>query len=711
MRYQAVSEFLTLTNKWILGSVISLLAAFLAYVLSFTNTFENLELKSYDLRFVLRGVQPVDETGIAIVAIDELSFLDLPDAWPFPRSYYAKLIDNLTRAGAKLIVFDVTFTEPSIDNPEYDFALARAAARAQRVLFAGKLGLERTNNGSLISYPIKPIPPLLEAGVDWALVNIDEDADGFVRRYLLYEAIDERKYLPLALRAYLYLSDDDIELDHAMTNGGLFLNGKEPPKFDANSFLINFRGPARTFPTYSLSSVLDDSNFDLADEALDTDSFETQLLPAGIFKNKVVLVGASAEELQDNKFTPFFSHDGEKRKLPGVEIHANALSTLLRRDFIRLTPFELDFVLIILVAFGTMALVLLTNAYASITGTILEIVVLFIVAVVLFSSGLMWLPVMAPAIAILLSYAGNSAQVIVLETRERRRTKRVFEQYVSESVVNSILASGSMPKFGGEKLTLTVLFSDIRSFTTYCEKHAPETVVHRLNEYLTRMVETIFRNQGTLDKFVGDEIMALLHAPYYFANHWEKACRTACEMISSLRELQKQWSANAEDYFQIGIGINTGTMIVGNLGAQQRFDYTVIGDEVNLGARLEGANKQYWTSIIISESTYRHVKRIARARELDLVRVKGKSKPVKIYELRSMEPLPDIEEDLIISVYHQGLRFYKQRQWYRALREFKRTLRYFPSDGPSRVYVARCLNFIEEPPPPNWDGVYEFKTK
>jgi adenylate cyclase len=255
------------------------------------------------------------------------------------------------------------------------------------------------------------------------------------------------------------------------------------------------------------------------------------------------------------------------------------------------------------------------------------------------------------------------------------------------------------------------LFSDVRGFTTYCEKHPEEVVVQRLNEYLTEMVEIVFRNQGTLDKFIGDAVMALFGAPYQYIEHAEKACVTACEMIASLRSIQKRWSAKAEDYFQIGIGINTGTVIVGNMGSQQKFEYTVIGDEVNLASRLEGANKQYWTSIIISESTYMQVKRQARVRELDLVKVKGKKKPARIFELCSMEKLPAIEEDLLIGVYHQGLACYKKREWYNALKEFKRVLRYFPSDGPSRVYINRCLDFIVNPPPVNWDGVYEFKTK
>lgn len=698
-----------LINKWILGGGISFLAGVTALFLGATTTFQNLERKAYDMRFVLRGPEDAANSPITVVAIDEKALASLPQKLPYPRTYYAKLVDNLTAAGARLIIFDIAFTEPSVTDPNEDRVFARAAQRSGRVIFAGKVVNEVAKNDILNVYLSKPLAPLVE-NADWGLVNVPEDDDGFIRSYLLYQEVNQQKYLPLALRAYIRLTTGKAVLDHVARNGAaLRLNNIEIPYYGPNTFLINFRGPAGTFPTFSLADVLDDNTFDLG-PIEDTDIFEEHL-HSQTFKNKIVFIGASVEELQDNKFTPFFSYAGQKRKIPGVEVHANALSTLLRRDFIKVSPFWVNLLLIGAASFLTMVIVLPTRASIGMLFGVLEVLTLFVAAIALFSIKQLWIPVAGPVIAIVLSYIGNTAELVFFERRERRFVRKVFSQFVAKSVVDKMLASGENPKLGGEKRELSILFSDVRGFTTYCEKHPEEVVVQRLNEYLTEMVEIVFRNQGTLDKFIGDAVMALFGAPMYYAEHAEKACVTACEMIASLRGIQKRWSAKAEDYFQIGIGINTGTVIVGNMGSQQKFEYTVIGDEVNLASRLEGANKQYWTSIIISESTYVQVRKKARVRELDLVKVKGKKKPARIFELCSMEKLPAIEEDLLIGVYQQGLACYKKQDWYSALKEFKRVLRYFPSDGPSRVYVSRCLDFITTPPPADWDGVYEFKTK
>ncbi|MDZ7260707.1 MAG: adenylate/guanylate cyclase domain-containing protein [candidate division KSB1 bacterium] len=696
-------------NNWVIGGLLCFISILGAELLSSLVLFENLELKSLDARFRIRGATASKDTSIVIVAIDDQAFASLKTPWPFPRTYHARVIENLASAGARLIIFDIEFTESSTTDTLGDRLLTQAIRKAGNVILAGKIVTEFGANEILNSYVLKPIKPLEEAAYAWGLVNAIEDPDGFIRKYLLFQKHDQL-YFSLSIQALIALmgGSDDVILE----NGGeLTVGNVSIPKYDYNSMLINYRGPAQSFNTYSFADVLDDAQVNLPDDE-DTDIFELHK-EWGTFKNKIVFIGASAEELQDTKFTPFFEYEGKKLKTPGVETHANALSTILNRDFI--LPLKPGWTLLIMVAFSGLATVITKSLkpFKGLLLIILELLALTVFLLYLFIEFRLWAHLVTPILAVALTYGGNVVHQVVTEQREKNRFRETFQHYVAPSVVDTMLNTGELPKFGGERRRLTVLFSDIRSFTTYTEKfkHTPEVVVQRLSEYLTAMVDIIFKHNGTLDKFVGDEIMAVYGAPLYFKNHAEKACLTALDMVTELRNIQKQWSEKGWDYFQIGIGINTGEVIVGNLGSVQLFDYTVIGDEVNLAARLEGANKQYWTTIIISEATYNEVKDKALVRELDYVRVKGKATPVKIYELRSMNSLPAIEQDLLIDVYTKALQLYKNRHWYEALKEFRRVLRYFPSDGPSRVYTERCLTFIEHPPAEDWDGVYEFKTK
>lgn len=695
------------SRKWIFGAFIAFMSAILALFLAKLSQFENFELKTYDARFNLRGAVETEQDSIVIVAIDDQSFISLRKKWPFPRWLYAKAILNLSEAGARLIVVDIEFTEPS-DNNTDDLALARAIQRAGNVILAGKLTQEYASNGTYNSYFLPPVDYFAQAADGWGLINVVEDPDGFIRRYLLFEQKNNHTVLPLALLTFLK-SQPGPQTVHIAQDGHFILGDRRIPKEDFNTMLINYRGPAKTFPTYSFSTVLDDATFDLPEDE-DTDIFEIHKLE-GTFKDKIVFIGASAEELQDNKLTPFFSYKGKKQKMPGVEMHANALSTVKRGDFIVSQSGFITFLLVLIAAFLTMALTKWLKPFKAMFAVVGVVVAYLIWCFYAFIHQLVWVQFTAPALAIALSYVGNVVHQTLTEQRERVRIKKTWQHFMARNVIDKMLESGEMPSFGGERRELTVLFSDIRGFTTFTEKHNSQAVVNKLHEYLSAMVDVIFANEGTLDKFVGDEIMAIFGAPHPYENHPEKACVTALEMVDRLRFLQRKWSSNKQDYFQIGIGINSGKMIVGNLGSEQLFDYTVIGDDVNLGARLEGANKQYGTTIIISESTYRHVRQKAVVRELDLVRVKGKKRPVRIFELRGMAPLPSIEMDLIIDVYRQGLRNYKEGKWYQAITEFKRILQYFPTDGPSRVYIRRCLDFIESPPSENWDGVYEFTTK
>ncbi len=289
--------------------------------------------------------------------------------------------------------------------------------------------------------------------------------------------------------------------------------------------------------------------------------------------------------------------------------------------------------------------------------------------------------------------------------------RSVFKHYLAENVVETVLQEADALTFGGQKKHLTVLFSDIRSFTTYSEKYSPEEVVSILGEYLTEMVDVILKYGGMLDKFVGDEIMAVFGAPHYFDDHAERACLTALEMIRTLDKLKEKWEAEGRDSFDIGIGINTGDMIVGNLGSKQIFDYTVIGDAVNLGARLEGINKVYPTvnHIIISEYTKNEISDNLVTRELDSVRVKGKKKPVAIFELVGEREVMVYPEEFLMH-YHRGLELYKRREWERAIDEFKQALQH-RDDEISKMYIKRCKHFIKYPPAEDWDGVFTLKTK
>ncbi len=685
----------------LLGSLITLL-------LGFFGVFENLKLRSVNALFSLRGVGVHADTSIVVVAVDDESMKSLPTKWPYPRSYFASMIANLHKAGARLIVFDVEFTEPSAGNPAEDDSLAVAVARAGNVILASKVVFDPGQRSINNNYIMKPIEPLENTGAPFALVNIIEDADGFIRRYLLSLEVGNSVYYPLAVSAFQFLAGPNQPAP-TLDKTGFYCAGRHIPTTAGNTMYINYVGPAATFRTYSLATVLDDAGFDLLGDE-DTDIFAQHLLWQ-TFKDKIVFVGASAEELQDNKYTPFFQYQNKIQKMPGVEMHANALHTLMSGQFLRDIPWSILLLLLITISFGACLITLSFRPFTAAALVVTMLAAIVSAGYALFAFGHYLLDIISPVTATGLAYITGLVYQTVIEQKEKHRIRKTFQQYVAPSVVEKMLSSNEMPSYGGERKELTILFSDIRRFTKFSESHEPEVVVARLQEYLTEMVDIVFKYDGTLDKFVGDELMALFGAPFYYADHAERACRTALEMVEGLRKIQKRWSADYKEYFNIGVGINTGKVIVGNLGSKQLFDYTVIGDEVNVGARVEGVNKLFETTVLITENTYQQVQHTARVRELDLIRLVGRLQPIRIYELRGMEPLPQIEQDYIIDVFSQGVAAYRRKRWADALYAFRRVLRYFPTDGPSRLYTRRCLDNLENPVAADWSGVHEMEYK
>ncbi|MCK9308973.1 MAG: adenylate/guanylate cyclase domain-containing protein [Candidatus Cloacimonetes bacterium] len=593
--------------------------------------FNSLEYKAQDSLFQFRGLQPVSDQ-IAIIAIDDASFSALNESWPFPRDYHAKLIENLNKAGVRQIIFDVEFTENS--TPESDNALADAALTYNNVIFSGKI-LQAKQAGEP-SQKLTPISAITDQGLSWGIVNMNADADGFIRKYTCYEPFDQAPVysIGVASLANLRVYQPDWEKGINLSSTSLKVADKSIPLISHNKSLINYHGPAGTFKQYSYSSILDDSTVAMPGyQGMELDEFY-DILASGELKDKIVLVGATIDELHDKFPTPF---GGDWT--PGVEIHANFIEMVLTGKYLGMVNpilylvIELLLMMLLWLAFKKL------KPQLSAIAVILLIVAQYALAYFIFTQRGLILPIVQAAVVLLIIYVASILSHYLETMKEKRFIRSAFQQYMAPELVNQLLKNPKNLQYGGSLQELTVLFSDIRSFTTYSESHTPEETVNILHEYLTEMVNIIILNQGILDKFVGDEVMALFGTPIPLPNHALNACKVALQMRVRLTELQEQWKLEGRQPFDIGIGINTGTAVVGNLGSQQIFDYTAIGDTINLGARLEGINKEYNTEkkIIISEFTLEKVQDLVDVNYLDSVTVKGKTKPVKIYELKGMK--------------------------------------------------------------------------
>jgi adenylate cyclase len=618
------------------GITIALIVAFVLSIMHLANFrfFEILEQKTLDMRFLMRGpIAPGPETVIA--AIDEKSINKL-GRFPWPRSVWGRVVDRLMEEGAKVIVFDVFFTET--ENVESDDLFQRAIMRSGRVILPVVFDFSETGfkesgftdkkldsmtpsaysvikNSGEPFYPFQAkmaLPTLLRfssVANSLAHINMIPDVDGTLRWEALAISYQGDFYAPIGLKAaWLYrgLKKEDLVLD---CGGEVRLGTTSIPTDDHGSLLINYRGPNGTFPMYPISDILD------------------RLTPPGTFKDKIVLIGATAIGIYDLRVTPFSPN------MAGIEKHASVVDNILRGDFIHRT--EATVTLLIFVF--AIALGVTLPRLGAKAGAVLFLALFFgyLGAVYyLFVAKGIWFNLVYPASALFFGYTSQTAYRFFTEERRARDIRKMFSSYVSKRIVDELIKDPSKAKLGGDRKEITVLFSDIRGFTSFSEKHQPEEVVSLLNEYLGAMTEIVFEHEGTLDKFVGDAIMALWGAPVGQPDHAERAVRCALAMISRLKELQSKWAAEGKYVIDIGIGINTGDMVVGNMGAEgKKMDYTVIGDNVNLGARLEGLTRQYNNHIIISEYTYEKVEHIVEAKELGTVTVKGKQLPVLVYDL------------------------------------------------------------------------------
>ncbi len=708
--------------------VLLLLASFLgAYLLGITSLFQSLELKLLDLRFQMRDALSLADSPIVILAIDNQSDLSTPARWPWPRSYFAHVVENLERANVAVIGIDVIFDQPDHYDPQNDDSLAHTLGRYDNIVLAGKI--RQTHGRYSATEILPPYEKFLQSDTRWGLVTLEADIDGFYRRYPFLEQLEDTLLRSFAAQIL------DVYQSQAKHQAGLIFQDKasafragdiQIPKYDSHSMLINFYGPPFSFLYYSFDNVLDDQDVDLADE-YDIDAFDDPgdstlgippgLLYSGKLKDKIVLIGSTMSELHDNFPTPFLvqkadSGKGVRIEMPGVEIHANALQTVLDRNFIRTVSQWLILLLNILLALFLLFIIKRLNTLFSLILTVLLIGGYVLLTFIVFTHGNWLLPIVVPTMVVVFTFVSQTSYDYLLTQREKKMLRGVFAHYVPEKVIQEIIDHPEKLALGGEERVVTVLFSDVAGFTTLSESMTPRELVALLNEYLTAMTDIILKHNGIIDKFEGDAIMAEFGVPVTFENHQKEACLAALEMQTKLRELRYKWKKEGKPELHARIGINTGEMIVGNMGSNTVFDYTVIGDHVNLGSRLEGANKAYQTNIMVSSFTHEAVKDDFLFRALDLIRVKGKAKPVQVFELIGTPDTKFTDQFLeMLDLFNQGLIAYRLREWDNALETFKRCLYLVPNDRPAQIYIERCHYFKGNPPADNWDGVWELKEK
>ncbi len=701
--------------SWV-GWMLPLLLALVASLLAHLDVAQDIERRLLDARFKIRGPRSVEHTPFQIVAVDDQSFSDLDTKWPFRGSLYARLIENLNRAGARLIVFDIEFCETNTFRPEEDSLLAAAIIQAGNVVLAGKIAyIFDPSFSQPYASIVTPLQPLVATKAPWGIINELTDSDDFTRRYLLYLAAGDQKLNSLGieiLRAMHHLPDSaQIHLTKDICQFAEI----NIPLYDRQSFIINYYGPAGIFPAISFSSVLDDSSFAIPN-GFDSNYMQKYYPPTGSANNpsvvnpflgKVILIGASAEELHDTKNTPFYDYFPTPRKMAGVEVHAHALQTILDGAFIYRSSPVLIFILNLLTAVLIFRLVAALKPLRGLIMSLLLVVGTVAASFIIFAWWDYWLDITPLLATSILAYPGTTLYQYFRIRRERASIQDMFAHYVPDKVVQELINNPQMLKLGGERRHLTVLFADLDGFTSITEKMEPEQLVLHLNEYMTAMTEIILQNGGIIDKYEGDLIMAEFGAPVSYNDHGVRACRAALQMQAQLAILRAQWESAGKPALTARIGINTGEMIIGNMGSREVFDYTVLGDAVNLCARLQDANKIYGTAILISQFTLTELPGAFVTRPLDDLRVRGRREAVRVYELLAEESAA-LSETLrkVLAAYHQGWAFYQEQKWHLAGSAFEVALSWDQHDHPSHLLLDRCRQFAEKPPQKDWDGVF-----
>ncbi|MFZ9001652.1 MAG: CHASE2 domain-containing protein [Bacteriovoracaceae bacterium] len=712
---------------------------------SYPSLFED---QIYDLRenFV-RDKKYMDPTQV-LAAIDDASLKKI-GRFPWPRKVWHDLLYKLKDYGAKIVVFDVIFSEEErylkkengfspdelfaksikdfqsgpghyvilpysiVDNNDHpDLKFKEVPDSLFDFMInsteAGELGLLK----KAVNKMTYPISTLLDAKPSLGYIAAQEDPDGKFRHYSLLAGVDGIYFPSLSLQAYVLSTGDSPNLE-------IGLSGDAKLKLKTGTLNLNYEGESKVrwlggmdnYPIVGISKILYPENEQIENKVKE------------MLKNKTVFIGSTAFGAHDFRHTPL------DPKLPGVFLHMNKLSMLEKGHFHqkRDTSLLISWGLLIIGSFIMILLSFFHNAILDISWVIFFVIATLVVDYFYFMPKGYEILIFFPIVTVAGTYSWDTLINFYVANKDKQFLKDVFGNYISPELIDIMYESGQKPSLGGEEKVLTAYFTDIQSFSTFSEKLTPSELVELLNEYLTVMTDILLEEGGTLDKYEGDAIIAFFGAPMSFEDHSDRASRVAVKMQKGLLELRKKWTAEGDKWpdvvkdMRMRIGINSGAMVTGNMGSSARMNYTMMGDAVNLAARLEEAAKQYGVFTQVSQFTKEMILGDEFLwRELDTVKVVGKSEPVTTYELMGF--LNEAESNLkdLKDHFEKGLELYKNEKWDEAISEFKKSLecewKRFPElkgvkTNPSEVYIKRCEIYKETPPPSDWGGVFTLTSK
>lgn len=690
--------------------IIGLVVAGVFAALDCAGVIAPLENKTYDLRMMATRHTPKGSgANVALLYVDEPSLATMKEmgiSWPWPRELYAGALEFAKRGGAKAVLFDLFFSEPSSYGVADDEAFGKGIAQGPPsyfVFFASKNEGETSASAKKIlersdlpfgakppqfmpevySLESIPIPAIAEHAAGFGNAQTIPDSDGIFRR------------LPLALRLdNNILPQISVEVAGSVANFGsvewqsrtkMTIDGKQIPLDDDGNLLINYIGGVDSYPAYPLAQVL------ISNQQI-TEGKKPDLDPS-VLKDRIIIIGVAASGLYDLKPTPL------SRVYPGPEVHATIIDSLLRQNFITPLHRAARVIIILIIVLITAASLSQISKLFHIITLIASIAIAYIaIAFLLFLKGI-FIPIVAPLSAIAITSFAIILRSFLTEGRQRRAIKRAFGQYLSPEVVSEIAKDPENVRMGGEEREVTVFFSDIANFTTISEKMSPPELVLKLCEYLTKATSIITGRGGTLDKYIGDSVMAFWGAPLTIKDHATRGVLSALEIQNALCTMPE---------FATRIGIHTGKAVIGNIGSDLRFNYTAIGDTVNLASRLEGLNKQFGTRIIISEATYREAKDAIEARMIGRVRVKGRAEPIAIYEPLCEKGKLNAHAAENLKKFESAMEKFMSSDFIAAKTAFTGLSE--KHDSVVAYYIGLC-NKYESKAPENFDGVIDFHEK